>query len=47
MALAAEGPDAAVASQLDEAARSARARGAPVVAGELAELAAQLTPPAG
>ena len=46
LALAAEGPDAAVADQLDEAARSARARGAPVVAGELAELAAQLTPPA-
>ena len=46
LALAAEGPDAAVADQLDEAARSARARGAPVVAGELAELAAHLTPPA-
>ena len=46
LALAARGPDAAVAGQLDEAARSARARGAPLVAGELAELAAQLTPPA-
>jgi DNA-binding CsgD family transcriptional regulator len=46
LALAAEGPDATVADQLDEAARAARARGAPVVAGELAQLAAELTPPA-
>lgn len=44
LALAADGPGAAVALELDEAARSARARGAPVVAGDLAELAAQLTP---
>ena len=44
LALAAHGPDAAVATELDEAARSARSRGAPVVAGELAALAAHLTP---
>ena len=44
LALATSGPDTAVASALDEAARSALARGAPVVAGELAELAARLTP---
>jgi DNA-binding CsgD family transcriptional regulator len=44
LALAAQGPDAAVARELDEAARSAGARGASVVAGDLAELAAQLTP---
>ena len=44
LALAASGPDAVVAAALDEAARSALARGAPVVAGELAELAARLTP---
>jgi tetratricopeptide (TPR) repeat protein len=44
LALAARGPDVAVALELDEAARSARARGAPVLAAELAELAAKLTP---
>ncbi len=45
LALAADGPDAAVAQALDEAARSSRARGAPDAAADLAELARQLTPP--
>src|SRR5262249_23912431 len=44
LALAAEGPDAAVASSLEEAARQAAARGAPPAAAELFELAAELTP---
>jgi DNA-binding CsgD family transcriptional regulator len=44
LALAAEGPDAVVASYLDDAAEQAAARGAPPAAGELAELAAELTP---
>jgi DNA-binding CsgD family transcriptional regulator len=42
-ALAAEGPDAAVAAELDAAAQQAAARGATVAAAELAELAAELT----
>ncbi len=46
LALAAAGPDAEVASALDEAARLARARGAPVAAAELYEEARALTPPA-
>ena len=41
-ALAAEGPDAAVAAELDAAAQQAAARGATVAAAELAELAAEL-----
>jgi DNA-binding CsgD family transcriptional regulator len=45
LALATDGPDAAVAQALDEAARHARARGAPDAAADLAELARQLTPP--
>jgi len=45
LALAAEGPDAEVAAALDEAARLARARGAPVAAAELLEEARALTPP--
>ena len=44
LALAAEGPDAAVATELDSAAERAAARGAPAAAAELFELAAQLTP---
>ena len=46
LALAAPGPDAAVAAALDEAARLARARGAPSAAAELLEEARALTPPA-
>ena len=44
LALAAEGPDAEVASALDEAARLASARGAPDEAAELLEEAKRLTP---
>jgi hypothetical protein len=44
LALAAEGPDAAVASELDAAATQAAARGATAAAAELCELAAELTP---
>ena len=44
LALAAEGPDAAVASELDAAAERAAARGAVVAAAELFELGAELTP---
>jgi predicted ATPase/DNA-binding CsgD family transcriptional regulator len=44
LALAAEGPDAAVASELDAAAEQAAARGATAAAAELCELAAELTP---
>ena len=44
LALAAEGPDAGVAAALDAAAERAAARGAPVAAGELFELAADATP---
>ena len=44
LGLAAEGPDAAVASELDTAAEQAAARGAPPAAAELCELAAELTP---
>ena len=43
-ALAAAGPDAGAASQLDEAAELAASRGATIAAGELSELAAELTP---
>jgi DNA-binding CsgD family transcriptional regulator len=45
LALAAEGPDAAVASDLDAAAEHAAARGGTAAAAELSELAADLTPP--
>jgi tetratricopeptide (TPR) repeat protein len=45
LALSAEGPDQNVAAALDEAARTAAARGAPAAAAELAELACALTPP--
>jgi ATP/maltotriose-dependent transcriptional regulator MalT len=44
LALAADSPDAAIASELDSAAEQAAARGAPAVAGELSELSAELTP---
>jgi ATP/maltotriose-dependent transcriptional regulator MalT len=44
LALAAAGPDAAVAQLLEEAAEHARLRGAPDAAGELMELSLQLTP---
>ena len=43
-ALAAEGPDAALASTLEETARTAVAHGAPIAAAELAELAVEATP---
>jgi DNA-binding CsgD family transcriptional regulator len=43
-ALAADGPSASVAADLDVAARTAAGRGAPAVAAELFELAASLTP---
>jgi len=45
LALAATEPDRDVASTLEEAARTAHARGAPAAAGELAEQALRLTPP--
>jgi DNA-binding CsgD family transcriptional regulator len=45
LALAAAGVDAAVAASLDDAARTARMRGAPQAAAELSELAFRLTPP--
>jgi DNA-binding CsgD family transcriptional regulator len=45
LALAATGPDEAVAAALDEGAARARARGAPASAAELSEQAALLTPP--
>jgi DNA-binding CsgD family transcriptional regulator len=44
LALAAEGPDAAVASELEAAAGHAAARGATAAAAVLAELAAEMTP---
>ena len=44
LARAAEGPDAAVASELEAAAEMAAARGAPAAGAELCELAAELTP---
>ena len=44
LALAAEGPDEVIAAYLDAAADQAAARGAPRAAGELSELAADLTP---
>jgi DNA-binding CsgD family transcriptional regulator len=44
LALAAERPDAATASELDAAAGRAASRGAPAAAAELCELAAELTP---
>jgi DNA-binding NarL/FixJ family response regulator len=44
LALAAEGPSAAVAEALDEGAREARSYGAPDAAAELTELARRLTP---
>ena len=45
LALAAAGPDAKVAAELDDAAVRARARGAAASAGRYAEQAAHLTPP--
>ena len=47
LALASEGPDAAVARSLARAAVRARGRGAPAIAGELADMAVERTPPAG
>lgn len=44
-ALAADGPSALVAAELDEAAMAAAGRGAPATAAELSGLAAALTPP--
>ena len=45
LALSSEGPDVSIAAALDDAARLARARGAPDSAAELAGLACELTPP--
>ena len=45
LVLAADGPDEATASALDEAARRANARGAADAASELAAMAGRLTPP--
>jgi DNA-binding CsgD family transcriptional regulator/Tfp pilus assembly protein PilF len=45
LALAATGPDEAVARALEDAARRAESRGAPPAAAELYELAVRLTPP--
>jgi hypothetical protein len=45
LVLAADGTDAAVAAAVEQGADLARARGAPEVAGELAEAAVRLTPP--
>lgn len=45
LALGSEGPNASIASALDDAARRARARGAPHSAAELTALAIELTPP--
>ena len=45
LALAAQGPAELVASRLDGAADAARARGAPMAAAELGELAMRATPP--
>jgi len=44
LAAGSEGPDGEVATSLEEAARDAAIRGAPAVAAELAELAAERTP---
>ncbi len=44
LALAAEGPDPAIADELEEAAASARTKGAPDVAAELLDHAVRLTP---
>jgi DNA-binding CsgD family transcriptional regulator len=44
LALAADGPDAGIASELEMAAEHAAARGAPAAAGELSGLAAEFTP---
>jgi hypothetical protein len=44
LALSADGPDASVANELDEASELAAGRGASAAAAELAELAAALTP---
>jgi DNA-binding CsgD family transcriptional regulator len=45
LAVSADEPDAAIAAAVEEAAASALARGAPMVASELAEHALRLTPP--
>ena len=45
LALATAAPSAEIAAEIEAAARQARARGAPIVAGELAEHAVRLTPP--
>jgi ATP/maltotriose-dependent transcriptional regulator MalT len=44
LALATDGPDAGIAAELDAAAGHAAVRGAPAAAGELSQLAADLTP---
>jgi DNA-binding CsgD family transcriptional regulator len=46
LALASDTPDALVARGLDEAAAASRARGAPIAAADLGELAIRATPPA-
>jgi DNA-binding CsgD family transcriptional regulator len=45
LALAAEGPDSGAAKALEDAARAAVARGSPIAAAELCEMAERLTPP--
>ncbi|MGH2530034.1 MAG: ATP-binding protein [Actinomycetota bacterium] len=45
LALAADGPDPGIALALEEAAKAALARGSPISAAELCELAERLTPP--
>ena len=45
LALAGAGPDVVVAGQLDDAAAAATARGAPIAAADLGELAVRATPP--
>ena len=45
LALASDGPDGVAATALEEAARDAAARGSPIAAAELSQMAERLTPP--